>query len=146
MRTTTCLLKIFSNIFFMSDETALDMALLYRTDPRQPAYADNQLPSQTTAYTDLITLHQSGRAPVITILDHRGCNRGGANKEYTGPKANSEDDEMVLPAFLPSIAWHFINIIPLPGMCSIVHCMISPAPTWHSFHAKRKQSEQLVLV
>jgi len=35
-----------------------------------------------------------GKAPVITILDHRGCNRGGPNKEYTGPKANGQDDEM----------------------------------------------------
>lgn len=112
----------------MSDETAPGTRLLYRTDPRQPAYRDNQLRSQTTAYTDLITLHQSGRAPVITILDHRGCNRGGENKEYTGPKANSEDDEMVLPAFLPSIAWHFMNIIPFPACCSIVlHCMIPPS-------------------
>ena len=128
----------------MSDETG--MRLLYRTDPRQPAYPDNQLRSQTTAYTDLITLHQSGRAPVITILDHRGCNRGGANKEYTGPKANSEDDEMVLPSFLPSMHGTHKDH-PLPGMCSIVlHCMISPPPIWHSFHATGKQPEQLVLM
>ena len=39
-------------------------------------------------------MDKSGRAPVITILDHRGCNRGGPNKEYTGAKANSQDDEM----------------------------------------------------
>ena len=39
-------------------------------------------------------MDKSGRAPVITIFDHRGCNRGGANKEYTGAKANGQDDEM----------------------------------------------------
>ena len=39
---------------------------------------------------------KSGKAPVITILDHRGCNRGGPNKEYTGPKANGQDDEMCI--------------------------------------------------
>ena len=37
---------------------------------------------------------QSGRAPVITIFDHRGCQRGGPNAEYTGPKSNDQDDEM----------------------------------------------------
>jgi|ERR1719329_79898 hypothetical protein len=39
-------------------------------------------------------MDKSGRAPVITIFDHRGCQRGGANKEYTGAKANGQDDEM----------------------------------------------------
>ena len=39
-------------------------------------------------------MDKSGRAPVITIFDHRGCNRGGANKEYTGAKSNDKDDEM----------------------------------------------------
>ena len=38
----------------------------------------------------------SGKAPVITIFDHRGCNRGGPNKEYTGSKANGQDDEMLV--------------------------------------------------
>ena len=38
----------------------------------------------------------SGKAPVITIFDHRGCNRGGENKEYTGGKANGQDDEMLV--------------------------------------------------
>jgi len=37
-----------------------------------------------------------GAAPVITIFDHRGCNRGGPNKEYTGGKANGQDDEMLV--------------------------------------------------
>ncbi len=26
----------------------------------------------------------------------RGCKRGGPNKEYTGPKANGQDDEMCI--------------------------------------------------
>ena len=33
-------------------------------------------------------------APIITIMDHRGCNRGGPNKEYFGIKANGPEDEM----------------------------------------------------
>ena len=37
---------------------------------------------------------RSAKAPVITIFDHRGCNRGGPNKEYTGAAANGQDDEM----------------------------------------------------
>jgi hypothetical protein len=41
-------------------------------------------------------MDKSGRAPVITIFDHRGCNRGGPNKEYTGSKANGQDDEMLV--------------------------------------------------
>ena len=41
-------------------------------------------------------MDKSGRAPVITIFDHRGCNRGGPNKEYTGGKANGQDDEMLV--------------------------------------------------
>ena len=27
-------------------------------------------------------------------MDHRGCNRGGPNKEYFGIKANGPEDEM----------------------------------------------------
>lgn len=37
-----------------------------------------------------------GKAPVITIFDHRGCNRGGPNKEYTGGKSGDQDDEMMV--------------------------------------------------
>ena len=36
------------------------------------------------------------QAPVITIFDHRGCNRGGANREYTGAMAKTQDDEMLV--------------------------------------------------
>ncbi len=36
---------------------------------------------------------KSGKAPVITIFDHRGC-AAHKNSEYTGPKANGQDDEM----------------------------------------------------
>ena len=35
-----------------------------------------------------------GKAPIITIFDHRGCQRGGENKEYTGAKSGDQDDEM----------------------------------------------------
>jgi hypothetical protein len=37
---------------------------------------------------------RSARAPIITIFDHRGCQRGGPNKEYAGSPSNSQDDEM----------------------------------------------------
>jgi hypothetical protein len=36
----------------------------------------------------------TGRTPIITIFDHRGCQRGGENKEYTGAKSGDQDDEM----------------------------------------------------
>jgi hypothetical protein len=29
-------------------------------------------------------------APIITIMDHRGCKRGGANKEYKGALTNDQ--------------------------------------------------------
>ena len=38
-------------------------------------------------------MDKSGRAPVITIMDHRGCNAHD-NKEYKGTKSNDQDDEM----------------------------------------------------
>jgi hypothetical protein len=38
----------------------------------------------------------TGRAPIITIFDHRGCNRGRENKEYTGAKSGDQDDEMMV--------------------------------------------------
>ena len=37
---------------------------------------------------------KNGVAPVITVFDHRGCQRGGPDREYTGKKANGPDDEM----------------------------------------------------
>merc|ERR1719199_2102822 len=49
-------------------------------------------------------MDKSGRAPVITVFDHRGCQRGGANKEYTGAKANGQDDEMCVKVENPKIA------------------------------------------
>ena len=33
---------------------------------------------------------------MITIFDHRGCNRGGPNREYIGAKANGKEDEMLV--------------------------------------------------
>ena len=48
--------------------------------------------------------HQT--APIITIFDHRGCNRGGANSEYNGAKANSQDDEMMVKVGVGKVqAW-----------------------------------------
>ena len=41
-----------------------------------------------------MAMDKSGKAPVITIFDHRGCQRGGPDTEYKGAKANSKDDEM----------------------------------------------------
>jgi hypothetical protein len=29
-------------------------------------------------------MDKSGKAPVITIFDHRGCKRGGPDTEYKG--------------------------------------------------------------
>jgi hypothetical protein len=46
---------------------------------------------------------QSGRAPVIVIFDHRGCNRGGPNAEYTGPQSGDQDDEMCVKVSNPII-------------------------------------------
>ena len=34
-------------------------------------------------------------APVITVFDHRGC-KSHSNSEYKGPKANGQDDEMLV--------------------------------------------------
>jgi hypothetical protein len=45
---------------------------------------------------------QNGAAPVITIMDHRGCT-AHANKEYRGPKSNDEDDEMCVKVAMPVI-------------------------------------------
>ena len=49
-------------------------------------------------------MDKSARAPVILIMDHRGCNRGGANKEYTGAKAGGQDDEMCVKVSSQKIA------------------------------------------
>jgi len=39
-----------------------------------------------------MALDKSGRAPVITVFDHRGCT-AHKNAEYKGPKANGMEDE-----------------------------------------------------
>ena len=39
-----------------------------------------------------MAMDKSGRAPVITVFDHRGCS-AHKNAEYTGPKANGMEDE-----------------------------------------------------
>jgi len=30
------------------------------------------------------------------VFDHRGCKRGVGDKEYTGPKAGTKDDQMCI--------------------------------------------------
>ena len=45
-----------------------------------------------------------GKAPVITVFDHRGCQRGGPNKEYSGAPANSQDDEMCVKVQLSPLS------------------------------------------
>jgi hypothetical protein len=39
-----------------------------------------------------MAMDKSGRAPVITVFDHRGCS-AHKNAEYKGPKANGMEDE-----------------------------------------------------
>ena len=48
-------------------------------------------------------MDKSARAPSITVLDHRGCTAHD-NTEYTGAKANSEDDEMCVVVRNPKVA------------------------------------------
>eukprot|EP00802_Teleaulax_amphioxeia_P029796 Tamp_32057.p3 GENE.Tamp_32057~~Tamp_32057.p3 ORF type:complete len:151 (-),score=54.39 Tamp_32057:147-599(-) len=43
-------------------------------------------------------------APIITIFDHRGCQRGGPNSEYRGKQAGDQDDEMLVKVELQKIA------------------------------------------
>jgi hypothetical protein len=47
-------------------------------------------------------MDKSARAPSITVLDHRGCTAHD-NKEYTGEKANSQDDEMCVVVRNPKV-------------------------------------------
>ena len=47
-----------------------------------------------------------GTAPLITIFDHRGCQRGGPNSEYTGGKTGDQDDEMMVKVGVGKVqAW-----------------------------------------
>eukprot|EP00290_Baffinella_frigidus_P005546 CAMPEP_0180139064 /NCGR_PEP_ID=MMETSP0986-20121125/13306_1 /TAXON_ID=697907 /ORGANISM="non described non described, Strain CCMP2293" /LENGTH=122 /DNA_ID=CAMNT_0022081087 /DNA_START=26 /DNA_END=394 /DNA_ORIENTATION=+ len=39
-------------------------------------------------------MYANPSAPVLTLLDHRGCSRQGT--EYKGPKANDQEDEQVV--------------------------------------------------
>ena len=50
-----------------------------------------------------MAMDKSGKAPVITIFDHRGCQRGGPDTEYKGAKANSKDDEMCVKVQLAKV-------------------------------------------
>ena len=42
-------------------------------------------------------------APIITIFDHRGCQRGGPNNEYRGKQSGDQDDEMLVKVELGKI-------------------------------------------
>jgi len=42
-----------------------------------------------------MAMDKSGRAPVITVFDHRGCT-AHKNTDYTGPKANGMEDEQCI--------------------------------------------------
>ena len=42
---------------------------------------------------NMAVVRKEGRAPVITIFDHRGCSRH-QNKEYKGTLTGGQDDEM----------------------------------------------------
>mmetsp|Transcript_3437 Transcript_3437/g.5483 ORF Transcript_3437/g.5483 Transcript_3437/m.5483 type:complete len:111 (-) Transcript_3437:1966-2298(-) len=42
-------------------------------------------------------MDKNGKAPLITIFDHRGCTR--PPKEYNGQKANGPEDEMMVKVY-----------------------------------------------
>jgi hypothetical protein len=44
------------------------------------------------------------KAPVITIFEHRGCNRGVENTEYTGDASGGMDDEMCVKMEMKPLA------------------------------------------
>ena len=44
------------------------------------------------------------KAPVITIFEHRGCNRGAENTEYTGDASGGIDDEMCVKMEMKPLA------------------------------------------
>ncbi|EKX46372.1 phycoerythrin alpha subunit 3 [Guillardia theta CCMP2712] len=51
-----------------------------------------------------MTMDKSNRAPVVTVFDHRGCQRGKRNTEYQGLPANSQDDEMLVKVAMQKVA------------------------------------------
>ena len=60
-------------------------------------------------------MDKSGRAPLIVVFDHRGCNRGGANAEYQGKQAGDQDDEMCVKVctYFEGFLFHFSFSCPL---------------------------------
>eukprot|EP00277_Geminigera_cryophila_P021894 CAMPEP_0179481682 /NCGR_PEP_ID=MMETSP0799-20121207/59350_1 /TAXON_ID=46947 /ORGANISM="Geminigera cryophila, Strain CCMP2564" /LENGTH=99 /DNA_ID=CAMNT_0021294413 /DNA_START=11 /DNA_END=308 /DNA_ORIENTATION=- len=48
-----------------------------------------------TVWRTSSSMDKSGRAPVITVFDHRGCT-AHKNTDYTGPKANGMEDEQCI--------------------------------------------------
>ena len=57
--------------------------------------------SRTTGIT--MAMDKSGKAPVITVFDHRGCT-AHKNDQYTGPKANGMEDEQCVKVAMGKIA------------------------------------------
>lgn len=58
---------------------------------------------RTGASAVSMAMDKSGRAPVITVFDHRGCKRGTKDSEYKGVKVGTKDDEMCIKIQLAQI-------------------------------------------
>ena len=69
----------------------------------RPTDADAASDAGFTMSNTFVRPANHGMAPMITVMDHRGCNRGGHNKEYRGPKSNDEHDEMCVKVKLESV-------------------------------------------
>jgi hypothetical protein len=44
------------------------------------------------------------QAPKIQVFDHRGCQRGGPNKEYKGAPSGDSDDEMCVGVAMSKVS------------------------------------------
>ncbi len=61
------------------------------------AFAPSAVPALRTGATSVsMAMDKSAKAPVITVFDHRGCNR--QPKEYKGKFAGNKNDEMMVKA------------------------------------------------
>ena len=49
-----------------------------------------------------MAMDKSGRAPVVTVFDHRGCT-AHKNAEYRGAASNDQDDEMCVMVSCPPV-------------------------------------------
>jgi hypothetical protein len=79
------------------------------------AYCDN---AGVKCTTDQIN---KNAAPIITVFDHRGCAEH-VNKEYTGPKAGNENDEMSIKVK----PW--IHVKPADERCERIHPALPNSP------------------